>query len=280
MSVELCDSDSSTEVLNLSRVDLSKPGVDWFIVTPDIAAELLERNTNNREMRRRHADSLTEAIKRGEWCDDCPQTVSFAESDGSLVDGQHRLTAIANSGVACRVLIVGGISDAARRVIDGVAPRRISDWLSLIRGNKRPLYAALNTIHYCAFGQAQKPSARQAALIHERFEEAFTWAETIKMTHDASVCRRAGFLAALIMFRDKCPQLAQAFYESVAEAGGMVQQAVMLRDWMLRNKPAGGAGQEDQMCRSIYCMEAYALGKKVSRVLPSDKTTFTIKGGE
>lgn len=276
MSVEL---ESHTDnVLDLGLLDLSQPSVGWFVVTPEIATQLLQRNTNNREMRVRHAENLAEAIRRGEWCEDCPQTISFAASDGSLVDGQHRLNAIAHGGRACRVLIVGGISDEARRVIDGVAPRRISDWLSLIDGNRRPLYSAINTLHYCAFGQKRRPTARQASLIHERFIASFEWAETLKLGHDASICRRAGFLAALIMFHDMRPQLAKTFFESTASVGGSVQQAVMLRDWMLRNKPAGGAGQEDQMCRSIFCMEAYAAGKRVTRVIPSDKTVFTLKG--
>jgi hypothetical protein len=62
------------------------------LVTPSMAREWLERNTDNRPLRPGVVDGFMSAWKRGEW-KVTHQGIAFAKS-GRLLDGQHRLTFI------------------------------------------------------------------------------------------------------------------------------------------------------------------------------------------
>ena len=62
------------------------------LVTPKMAREWLERNTDNRPLRPGVVDGFLGAYRRGEW-KITHQGVAFAKS-GRLLDGQHRLTFI------------------------------------------------------------------------------------------------------------------------------------------------------------------------------------------
>jgi hypothetical protein len=62
------------------------------LVTPAMAREWLERNTENRPLRPGVVDGFLSAYRRGEW-KITHQGIAFAKS-GRLLDGQHRLTFI------------------------------------------------------------------------------------------------------------------------------------------------------------------------------------------
>lgn len=62
------------------------------LVTPQMAREWLDRNTDNRPLRPGVVDGFLAAYRRGEW-KITHQGIAFAKS-GRLLDGQHRLTFI------------------------------------------------------------------------------------------------------------------------------------------------------------------------------------------
>ena len=62
------------------------------LVTPAMAREWLERNTDNRPLRPGVVDGFLSAYRRGEW-KITHQGIAFSKS-GRLLDGQHRLTFI------------------------------------------------------------------------------------------------------------------------------------------------------------------------------------------
>lgn len=61
-------------------------------VTPQIASDWLKRNTDNRPLRKSVVQQIKAALLRGEYVP-THQGIAFS-TDGSLLDGQHRLTAI------------------------------------------------------------------------------------------------------------------------------------------------------------------------------------------
>lgn len=68
--------------------------VEIIDVTPAVAKEWLGRNSKNRPLRKSHVANLAAAFKRGEYVM-THQGVAFG-SDGELIDGQRRLSAIAS----------------------------------------------------------------------------------------------------------------------------------------------------------------------------------------
>lgn len=96
-------------------------------ITPQVAAEMLERNTHNRKMPR---EPIVEAIMGGEW-ELNGATIVFSD-DGVLLDGQTRLAAIAESGVPCDTIVVRGITTSAQMVMDTGVKRSVAAQLQLL----------------------------------------------------------------------------------------------------------------------------------------------------
>lgn len=71
------------------------------LMTPEAAKALLERNYDkNRRIREGYVRQLAAAMRGGRYESQNGQTVVIGAEDGVLYDGQHRLTAIVESGVS------------------------------------------------------------------------------------------------------------------------------------------------------------------------------------
>lgn len=95
------------------------------LVTPQKAAEYLQRNNNNRPIRNSHIKSLADMIRDGSWRT-THQGLAFAD-DGSLIDGQHRLKAIVMANIPAEMMITEGLLAQAYDVLDCGITRSISD---------------------------------------------------------------------------------------------------------------------------------------------------------
>lgn len=92
--------------------------VQRVLVTPEVAAEMLTKNTRNREIVEASVEQFADLLRRGEFEKFTGKpnraAVSFA-SDGVLRDGQHRLTAIVRSGVATEMYVAHAQAKALNR---------------------------------------------------------------------------------------------------------------------------------------------------------------------
>lgn len=105
------------------------PQVEVLTVTPTMAMDWLEHNVHNRPLRQKRVDDLAAAIERGEWAMNA-DPVRFA-TDGTLLDGQHRLWAIATADQAVQVLVVRGLDMQSQETMDMGARRNLRDVLAL-----------------------------------------------------------------------------------------------------------------------------------------------------
>jgi hypothetical protein len=96
-------------------------------VSPALAARWLERNESNRTVREGRVNALAEAMRRGEFVV-TGDTIKFAP-DGRLLDGQHRLWAVLESGVTVQMLVAYNIAPEAQVVMDTGAARKFADTL-------------------------------------------------------------------------------------------------------------------------------------------------------
>lgn len=102
--------------------------VVMMVATPAWAAAVLETsNTRNRKLSNTW-NRLRSAIARGAWKIN-GECVVF-DTDGVLIDGQHRLHAIAQSGRAVPVLVVYGVEPGAFVTFDQGKKRSGADVLS------------------------------------------------------------------------------------------------------------------------------------------------------
>lgn len=96
-------------------------------VTPEIAMGWLQRNDVNRPVRRKAVTQYATDLKRSLW--KCTgETIKFSKT-GRLLDGQHRLTAVAESGITTAWLVNTGLDDSVFDAIDTGRGRTGSDIL-------------------------------------------------------------------------------------------------------------------------------------------------------
>lgn len=98
-------------------------------VTPSLASVWLKSNVRNRPLSRRHVDTIKQVLLRNEYRLN-GEAITFSES-GALLNGQHRLTACVETGVAFETLVVTGVDDDAFATIDGGRKRQNSDILAI-----------------------------------------------------------------------------------------------------------------------------------------------------
>lgn len=106
-------------------------------ITPSEAEKILENNHVNRNIRPTLVAAYRRDMNQGKWRF-TGEPIQFSRS-GALLNGQHRLTALAGSR-AKRVqdgidfLVVSGLPDDAQSLMDQGAPRTIADALTIQYG--------------------------------------------------------------------------------------------------------------------------------------------------
>lgn len=119
--------------------------VEQVTVTPELAREWLGYNTHNRRLRDRVVQAYATDMENGAWQWN-GESVKFAE-DGTLLDGQHRLAAIAQAGVSLPMLVVRGLPNQTQDTVDGGAKRKFSDVLQLRgEGNSSTVAAVVRRV--------------------------------------------------------------------------------------------------------------------------------------
>ncbi|MFC0846485.1 hypothetical protein ACFH04_22610 [Streptomyces noboritoensis] len=112
-------------------------------ISPTIAAEMLTRNDDNRPLDKGRVAYLREAIQRGEWLVS-HQGIAFAGSwtNSRLLDGQHRLAAIRQSGQTVPVLVFENVPPETFCVMDTGRSRTASTILAMQGEHDSSLLAA------------------------------------------------------------------------------------------------------------------------------------------
>ncbi len=98
-----------------------------ILVTPELAKEYLSHNTSNRVLNKRYIGKYVNEMKKGLWTLS-NDAIIFAES-GKLLNGQHRLTAVIQSGVTCEFLVGFGFPESTFNVLDSGKARSGGDVL-------------------------------------------------------------------------------------------------------------------------------------------------------
>lgn len=123
----------------LAQRTTTKPYAEIVTVTPELAVEWLGVNTKNRNIRPRHVQRLARDMSAGNW-KMTGEPVKFSRK-GALLDGQHRLTAIVESGVTVQMMVVYNLPNDVQSAMDSGSARTASDALGLM-GFKNSAVAA------------------------------------------------------------------------------------------------------------------------------------------
>jgi hypothetical protein len=120
-------------------------------VTPEMAKQFLLINSRNRPVMASRVAEFESQLLRGEL-QLTHQGIAISETN-VLLDGQHRLIAIANTGISAEMLVSTGLPDTVFTVLDTGARRKPSDVLSM-DGAKNTTATASGIKLYILFTEA------------------------------------------------------------------------------------------------------------------------------
>ena len=111
----------------------------YEFVTPEMASDLLETNTENRKLSKGTVEAYANDILAGNWDETVGAAISIDEN-GTLRDGQHRLAAIVQAGVGIHTWVCRNVSSDG--IYDNNRKRSNSDQISILRADFDNVYKA------------------------------------------------------------------------------------------------------------------------------------------
>lgn len=121
--------------------------IELVKITPDMAEMMIEKqNKHNRAISERKVDQYARDMKRGEWITN-GEAIKISGTN-LILDGQHRLLAIINSGKTIEMLIITGLPEKAQESMDQGRMRTFNDMLKLRGEGDYHNLAAITRIIY------------------------------------------------------------------------------------------------------------------------------------
>jgi len=139
-----------------SETPMIKPEFKVMQMTPDKAKKILvSRNRNNRGIKASNLKKLTRAIENGEWRL-TNQGIAF-DSHGNLIDGQHRLAAILQTGKTLPILVGTNMDPKIFDCVDTGAARTAGDGLDIAGSSSGKFIAAAIKVYYLYNNYPKRP---------------------------------------------------------------------------------------------------------------------------
>jgi hypothetical protein len=209
-------------------------------ITPDKAKRYLAANYRNRPLVGDHIKRLAAEMTSGRWKDN-GDPIRF--SGESLVDGQHRLAAIIQSGRSITAVVVRNLGEVFD-TIDCGRKRQLSDVLA-VKGesNYKTLAAALASLDRYLSGKLERGQSTRKS--HQVYEELLEQHPDIRQCV-SYVCghRRSSFMmptgsvaALYYLFSQKDAAMATEFMEGWSTGAGLPlsHPVLLLRDRLIKN---------------------------------------------
>lgn len=161
-------------------------GAYW--ITAEIAELWLTRNRKNRPIRVTRVAAMTRDMQHGGWAY-TGEAIKFS-TDGTLIDGQHRLRAVVNSGATVKMFVVLDVPPESQAYMDAGARRTAADALAF-KDEANSSTLAATARFAILFESGRSASSR----------ESVTHAEIIEWISDNPTVRRQ--VAATARFSSK-----------------------------------------------------------------------------
>ncbi len=256
-------------------------------VTPEIAVNWLERNSNNRDLKNSRVQLYAADMKNGKWLPG-GATIKF-DTNGNILNGQHCLWAVIESGVTIEVFVMSGVDPEVFKVEDNHIGRTILDAMKISTHGTSGITANMAgaaTVMRESMEWAQGRISRPIITRQDQFEFIGKHSDALKFAYGSvGVSRgtRKGIMIAPVL-----AVLARAYYTIDQErlkrfgrvlATGIVEDtkentAVVLRNWLMTQvgmTSATGETRRDTYRRVERCLRAFLDGE-VLRVLKPQPT--------
>lgn len=164
-------------------------------ITPEMARHYLTKNTNNfRKVKNRVVMQYANDMKAGKWVLN-GEGIMFSK-DGSLINGQHRLKAIIQSGCTVPMMIIEGIEGNAKDVVFDLGFKRsVANYL----GTSGTSVAAITAIMLNKFRNYGVGQSEMIEYSNKHFDEMLEAITISRYGQSNSICRKAAIQACIYL---------------------------------------------------------------------------------
>jgi hypothetical protein len=256
--------------MHLRRLDSEcRQGEDMHtltaLITPAVAKAWLTRNVVNRPVCKRNLAKFKWALRNGAF--QCtPQGLAF-NLRGELVDGQHRLRAVVDTGIAAPMRVTFGFDGDVRDAFDIGKSRSIAD---IVHRSARCV-ATCAALALLEDGQ-ESVAAEHNERVYQRNKASVDWALEVLGTRRYMTSH---VLAALAFAHPTARESIEGFANELANYCSPFPDApaVTFRRFLERRHDGAG-GQLRLMHATLHALRAHVTGKRPVRIT-SDESSFS-----
>lgn len=272
-------------------MDKQKPDHEWEVITPEVAAALLAKNDNNRVLSTNQVKKYARSMELGDW--GLTGQPIIIDTNGNLVDGQHRLHAVVAVNQSIEFLVVRGVRPEVMPVVDRGKSRDAKDALRWA-GQKHVVMASGAVRQIIALQQQLNVrDTHQTTMITDteileksiELQSIIEWlAPLTHQVNDGAKLPPSKFLAAVIwLILEGCePNSVEEFTKQIASGVGLDEGSpiLALRTWAINNKMARKAYRRDEVLIAVlktWNDVAEGNRRKMMRISPSEPVPAVIK---
>jgi hypothetical protein len=215
------------------------------IVTPELAAEYLRANSVNRKLRPAVVKRYEEEMRQQSWTL-TSDAIAFDE-EGNLIQGQHRLNAVRNTGLSQVFWVARNMPKDSRQNLDCGSKRELHDRLtiaghSISRSVGSTCLTLLTPWQDSNIARTASPMVRhQVKAMHDHLYDELEWIDEQYAATSLNSCERAA--GTLLLKASQDPNLTRDFFSLIrkgSDCNGTVghgqKSPIVYRDLKLKCK--------------------------------------------
>lgn len=270
---------------------LPPPGGEMLVeirrIGPKFATAALEqRNTLNRNVVDNAVNDYAQQMKKGKWRL-TPQGIAF-DDKGVLIDGQHRLFAVIESGMTIQTLCTWNAPPEAREVIDTGRRRAVGDQMKMLLDGVdsgrawSASYMVVRDLNRGLFHDSSKLGRifhfDEAKALHTKLRSRMEQLQ--QLATPAGIRKISAKPVGAILWAMTGPRVSVVdhvlpFIVGIAKGEHLKQgdPAYYMREELfngLASNRASAEGIERKVLVTLVCLRAQVLGKSVFKVKPGD----------
>lgn len=256
----------------------SGPYPEVVTITPALAKVLLESNDANRPVSNINLERIKRDMIKGHWHFNGEPIIVSA--DGHLNDGQHRLLAIAQTGVSQRMIVVFGTSRESRMTLDIGVVRTVGHFLGMSgHADANALSAVANYVwQYKQNGRlstsgSDRPTKTEAQLVIEHYRDIPDSLKFVSRTGVGAICSRTMLAFCHWAISQKAMSGVDAFFDRLIVGTGLSAGEPLLycRNRLMAMRGGRHGNVQDRAELIFRAWNAHRNGERVERIALSGR---------
>lgn len=259
----------------MAKATNPKLRVTQQFVTPEMAMDWLGANTHNRPVRQNVVEKYARDMKAGDWML-THQGILF-DWNSVLLDGQHRLWAIVESGCTIEMMVTYDADPATQEHIDGGEIRQVRDIMAL-RGEKvAPLVVGINNMLAKQVLRRDSVTRQEQLTNYEEYRDAIDTVFKLfpRMVRGVTVASvivpmvRASFSEA----HPKLTRFAQVLSDGMGN-GSEDRPVILLRNYLVQTAVKHKA--KDIYGKTERALHAFLNNEQITNLFAADRELFPL----